>query len=77
MSLSARRSDLKNHLSHQVVKRHLNLVTTTDLANDTAIVGGVSADLDASLASIDLGARPSSEAVDPKAAVLGQTSFRG
>ena len=69
MSLTARRSDLKNHLSHQAVKRHLNLVTTTDLANDTAVVGGVSVDLDASLASIDLGTRPSSEAVDPNAAV--------
>jgi ethanolamine utilization protein EutP (predicted NTPase) len=69
MSLAARRSDLKNHLSHQVVKRHLNLVTTTDLANDTDVAGGVSADLNASLAGIALGARPSSEAVDPKAAV--------
>jgi hypothetical protein len=69
MSLAARRSDLKNHLSHQAVKRHLNLVTTTDLANDTAVVGGVSVDLDASLASIDIGAAPSSAAVDPKAAV--------
>jgi hypothetical protein len=69
MSLAARRSDLKNHLSRQVIKRHLNLVTTTDLENNTAVVAGVSADLDASLASTDLGARPSSEAVDPKAAV--------
>jgi hypothetical protein len=69
MSLAARKSDLKNHLSHQVVKRHLNLVTTTDLPNDTAVVIGVSADINVSLASIDLGARPSSEALDPKAAV--------
>ena len=69
MSLAARRSDLKNHLSHQAVKRHLNLVTTTDLANDTAVAGGVSVDLGASLASIDIGAGPSSAAVDPKAAV--------
>jgi hypothetical protein len=69
MSLAARKSDLKNHLSRHVVKRHLNLVTTTDLPNDTAVVRGVSADVDASLASIDLGPRPSSEALDPKAAV--------
>jgi hypothetical protein len=68
MSLAARRSDLKNHLSHQVVKRHLNMVTTIDLPNDTAVVIGVSADVNASLAS-DLGARPSSEALDPEAAV--------
>ena len=69
MSLAARKSDLKNHLSRHVIKRHLNLVTTTDLPNDTAVVRGVSADVDASPASIDLGARPSSEALDPKAAV--------
>jgi hypothetical protein len=69
MSLSARKSDLKNHLSSQAVKRHLNLVTTTDLPNDTAVVRGVSADINAPLASIDLGARPSAEALDPKTAV--------
>jgi hypothetical protein len=69
MSLAARKSDLKNHLSRQVVKRHLNLVTTTDLPNDTAVLREVSADVNASLAGIDLGAGPSSETLDPKAAV--------
>ncbi len=64
MSFGARKSDLKNHLSRHVVKRHLNQVTTTDLPNDTAVVGGVSADGDASRASIDLGARASSEGSD-------------
>jgi hypothetical protein len=65
MSLAAKRSDLKNHLSRHVVKRHLNLVTTTELANDTAVVRVGSADGDAFLAKIDLGARPSSENLDP------------
>jgi hypothetical protein len=67
MSFAARKSDLKNHLSRHVVKRNLNLATTTDLPNDTAVVKGVSADGNASLASIDFGASPSSEALDPKA----------
>jgi hypothetical protein len=69
MSLAARKSDLKNHLSRHVVKRHLNLVPTTDLPIDTAGVVGLSADGRTTFASIDLGERPSSEGVDPKAAV--------
>jgi hypothetical protein len=59
MSLAGRKSDLKSHLSRHVVKRHLNLVTTTDLPNDAGVVKGASADGNASLASIDLGAKPS------------------
>jgi hypothetical protein len=70
MSLAARKSDLKNHLSRNI-KKHLNLVTTTELPNDMAVVReGMSADGSNSIASIDLGSRPSSEALEPpKAAV--------
>jgi hypothetical protein len=69
MSLAARKSDLKNHLSRNV-KKHLNLVATTDSQNDTAVAReGVSADGKNSIASIDLGARPSTELEPPKAAV--------
>jgi len=71
MSLTARKSDLKNHLSRSVKKHYLNLDRTTDLPNDTAVVReGVTADGNNSIASIDLGSRTSSEAPDPpKAAV--------
>jgi hypothetical protein len=71
MSLTARKSDLKNHLSRSVKKHYLNLGSTTDLPNDTAVVReGGSADGNNSIAIIDLGSRASSEAPDPhKAAV--------
>jgi hypothetical protein len=70
MSLAARKSDLKNHLSRNVKKR-LSLVSATNLPNDTSVTReGVSADGNNSIASIDLGARLSSEALEPpKAAV--------
>jgi len=56
MSLAARKSDLKNHLSRNVKKHYLNLVRTTDLPNDTAVVREVvTADGNNSIASIDLG----------------------
>jgi len=71
MSLTASKSDSKNHLSRSVKKHYLNLDRTTDLPNDTAVVReGVTADGNNSIASIDLGPRTSSEAPDPpKAAV--------
>jgi hypothetical protein len=65
MSLAARKSDLKNHLSRNV-KKHLNLVSATDLPNNTSVAReGVSADGNNSIASINLGERPSSEALEP------------
>ena len=71
MSLAGRKSDLKNHLSRNVKKHYLNVVGTTDLPNDTSAVReGVTADGNNSIASLELGSRTSSEALDPpKAAV--------
>ena len=71
MSLAGRKSDLKSHLSRNVKKHYLNVVGTTDSADDTTVVRqGVTADGNNSVASIDLGARTSSEDLDPpKAAV--------
>jgi hypothetical protein len=69
MSLAARKSDLKNHLSRNV-KKHLNLVPAIDSPNDTTVPReGASVDGNSSIATIDLGSRPSAEALElPKAA---------
>jgi hypothetical protein len=65
MSLAARKSDLKNHLSRNV-KKHLNLFPAIDLPNDTALAReGVSVDGNSSNATMDLGSRPPAEALEP------------
>jgi hypothetical protein len=54
MSLAARKSDLKNHLSRNVKKHYLNTIGTTALPNDTAMATeAVTADGANSIASID------------------------
>jgi hypothetical protein len=64
MSLAAKKSDLKNHLSRSVKKHYLNTIGTTELQNDTAMAGeGVTADGDNSIASRDHDERSSSAGV--------------
>jgi hypothetical protein len=73
MSLAARKSDLKNHLSRNIKKHYLNLVGTTALPNDTAMVReGATTDGDNSIASIDLGERSSSAGVYAQNSIVAQ-----
>lgn len=66
MSLAARKSDLKNHLSRST-KKHLNVSPSaplTDAAMSDESRLASSADPDHAVAKIDLGERPSREGTD-------------
>lgn len=70
MSLAARKSDLKSHLSRST-KKHLNLSNSATLPEESVIhEKAVSITDDSAFAKIDLGDRPSSEGFGPSEHVV-------
>jgi hypothetical protein len=70
MSLLARKSDLKNHLSHNV-KRHLITPLPTNPTDDMGVPGeGTSGAGDTTVVRNDVDQRSSSESADASKAVV-------
>jgi hypothetical protein len=64
MSLAARKSDVKNHLSHSV-KKHLNPFNPVTLPDDSVTYRStITVARNSGFSKIDLGQRPSSEGTE-------------
>jgi hypothetical protein len=75
MSLAARKSDLKNHLSHST-KKHLNPPPSAQFPDAPMIDESrisIAAGPDPAVAKIDLGERPSREGTDVLESITHRT----